>query len=48
MKPLAILTTAMLCAVPTCTEAATQPPPAPTVPADAGAVCIQLLMSLGL
>ena len=43
MNHLATLALAILCTVPVCAETATQPPPAPTVPADAGAVCIQLM-----
>ena len=43
MNHLATLALAILCTVPVCAETATQPPPAPTVPADAGEVCIQLM-----
>ena len=43
MKPLATLTLAMLCMLPTYAAPATLQPPAPTIPADAGAVCVRLM-----
>lgn len=43
MKPLATLTLAMLCMLPADAAPATLPPPAPTVPADAEAVCVRLM-----